>query len=235
LLRPARYPFAAENHDHDAARDTVEHAKALNTDFDAEQPRTITILAVAIGGAPNFGFDAGSTRMLRGILGDVWLGEHNLTESSWRMRPGLAGEHWRAPSGGHIPWAPAASLTAVAPGTWLRARFPTPPLPPAGDGSCLLDLAGLGRGHAFVNGHDVGRYWLLARNDGSGKPSQRYYVVPPDWLATEQLNELVVFEDQGAHDISAVGIAVSRLVSPVLQFGRAAEPGAPRKVTPCEF
>ena len=223
---------AAENHDHDAARATVEHAVALNTAFAADQPRCVVILAVAIGGAPNFGFDANSTRMLRGILGDVWLGEHNLTSQTWRMRPGLAGEHWQAVSGGRVPWTPASSLTVPA-GTWLRARFSTPPLPPVGEGACLLDLTGLGRGHAFVNGHDVGRFWLLARNDGFGQPSQSFYHVPPDWLSSEHLNELVVFEDEGALDISAVGVATSRLVRPVLRLG--GHDSATRKVVPCQF
>ena len=221
---------AAEDHNHDAARVRIEHAMALNTDFLAVQPRALTILAVAIGGAPNFDFDANSTRMLRGIVGDVWLGDHNLTSQTWRMRPGLAGEHWRAAAGGRIPWAPVASRTTAAPGTWLRTRFSTPALPPVGDGACLLDLSGLGRGHAYINGHDAGRFWLIPRNDGSGQPSQRFYHVPPDWLLTDQLNTLVVFEDEGARNLSAVGIAVSTLEQPdVLQLGHA------RAVVPCEW
>jgi hypothetical protein len=101
---------AAEDHNHDAARVHLEHAMALNTAFVADQPRALTILAVAIGGAPNFEFDANSTRMLRGIVGDVRLGEHNLTSSTWRMRPGLAGEHWRAPAGA----APSMGASSLA-------------------------------------------------------------------------------------------------------------------------
>jgi hypothetical protein len=48
-----------------------------------------------------------------------------------------------------------------------------------------------------MDGHDAGRFWLIPRNDGSGRPTQRYYHVPPDWLHMDQLNELVLFEDQG--------------------------------------
>lgn len=52
----------------------------------------------------------------------------------------------------------------MRPATWLRAQFATPPeaaravsvLAPV---AVLLNLTGLGRGHAFVNGHDIGRYW----------------------------------------------------------------------------
>ena len=218
----------AEDHNHDAARMQLEHSLELNTEFVAGQPRALTILAAAIGGAPNFEFDANSTRMLRGIVGDVRLGSHNLTSSqTWRMRPGLAGEHWRAPAGGRIPWAPVASLT-VASGTWLRTRFSSPALPPVG--ACLLDLSGLGRGHVYINGHDAGRYWLIQRNDGSGRPTQRFYFVPPDWLRTDALNELVLFEDQGARNLTAVGIAVSSLAQPaVLKLGH------PRQVAPCEW
>ena len=221
---------AAEDHNHDAARVQIEHAMALNTEFVGDQLRALVILAVAVGGAPNFDFDANSTRMLRGIVGDVWLGDHNLTSQTWRMRPGLAGEHWRAPASGRIPWAPAASRTTAAPGTWLRTRFSTPALPPVGAGACLLDLSGLGRGHAYINGHDAGRFWLIPRNDGSGLPSQRFYHVPPDWLYADQLNELVVFEDEGARNITAVGISVSTLAQPAaLHLGHA------RAVVPCEW
>jgi hypothetical protein len=105
-----------------------------------------------------------------------------------------------------------------------------------------------------VNGHDIGRYWLLPRNDGSGVPSQRFYHVPPDWLAEAgALNELVLFEDEGAADVSRVGVAVSRMAAaPVATRQRGGEMrvllplpedagvdvrgrGTARVVTPCEF
>ncbi|KAK9948128.1 hypothetical protein M0R45_003716 [Rubus argutus] len=64
----------------------------------------------------------------------------------------------------------------------------------------VVDLLGLGKGHAWVNGHSIGRYWpsYLAKEDGCsvdacdyrgtydnnkcvsncGKPTQRWYHVP---------------------------------------------------------
>jgi hypothetical protein len=169
------------------------------------------------------------------------------------MRPGLAGEHGHAAKGGRVPWTPAGARVSWPAGTWLRTRFSVPgPLPPAS--ACLLNLTGLGRGRAYVNGHDIGRYWLLPRNDGSGVPSQRFYHVPPDWLAEAgALNELVLFEDEGAADVSRVGVAVSRMAAaPVATRQRGGEMrvllplpedagvdvsgrGTARVVTPCEF
>jgi hypothetical protein len=237
----------AEDHNHDTSLATVEHEMDLTAAADACDDRSsclLTLLSIGIGGTPNYPIDPNATRILRGIVGDISLGGANITThaSAWRMRPGLAGEHGHAASGGRVPWAPAGQRVSWPPGTWLRTRFATPsPLPPAA--ACLLNLTGMGRGHAFVNGHDIGRFWLLPRNDGSGLPSQRFYHVPPDWLAEPSaLNELVLFEDEGARDVSLVGVAVSRMApQPVLLLsGRERSRAllqlhAERKVTPCEF
>jgi hypothetical protein len=42
-------------------------------------------------------------------------------------------------------------------------------------------MRGMNRGHAFVNGHDIGRYWLL-EGSRSGYPTQWLYHLPQDWL-----------------------------------------------------
>ena len=234
----------AENHDHDAGLSTVQLELDLS-DSTCEGLCLLTLLSVTIGGAPNYPVDPNSTRFLRGIVGDVTLGGFNITEhaSPWRMRPGLVGE--RRVFDGSVQWAPAGDRASWPPGTWLRARFPTPsPLPP--NSATLLNLTGLGRGRVYVNGHDAGRYWLLPRNDGSG-PSQRFYHVPPDWLADAgALNELIVFEDESVEDLTLVGVAVSHMIpTPLLVQQRAAgsrvllhAPGdvaAARAVTPCVF
>jgi len=74
----------------------------------------------------------------------------------------------------------------------------------------LIDLSSMTRGHAYVNGHDIGRYWLIkGRCDtlppiGGGctdydpascnKPTQWLYHVPPDWLNDDE-NLLTLFEE----------------------------------------
>jgi hypothetical protein len=243
-----------ENHDHDAGLDAHEHVLDLSQAAPACAPHAsclLTLLSVSIGGVPNYPIDPNSTRFLRGIVGNVTLDGLDITAHAapWRMRPGLVGQRLQAASGGRVPWAPAGNRVQWPPGTWLRTRFATPSLlPPAS--ACLLNLTGLGRGRAHVNGHDIGRYWLLPRNDGSGQPSQRFYHAPPDWLnAAGELNELVLFEDEGAPDVSLVGVVVSRMVDAPVRFVPPAHPSARallhsaldaddapvRAVKPCEF
>jgi hypothetical protein len=46
----------------------------------------------------------------------------------------------------------------------------------------------------FLNGHGVGRHWLIASPGTDGKPTQQYYHLPKNWLRAE--NTLIVFEEQ---------------------------------------
>ncbi|XP_062166454.1 beta-galactosidase 15-like [Alnus glutinosa] len=98
---------------------------------------------------------------------------------------------------------------------WYKTTFKAP----IGSDPVVVDLMGLGKGHAWVNGQSIGRYWLsyLANEDGCsptcdyrgtysnskcltncGKPSQRWYHVPRDFLKNDD-NTLVVFEEFGGN------------------------------------
>ena len=67
--------------------------------------------------------------------------------------------------------------------TWLTASFRLPSgFDDASGDRLLFDASGLTRGHAWINGMDLGRYWNLARNDGSGEATQALYYVPAEWL-----------------------------------------------------
>ncbi|PRQ47057.1 putative beta-galactosidase [Rosa chinensis] len=48
--------------------------------------------------------------------------------------------------------------------TWYKATFKAP----LGIEPVAMDFHGLGKGHAWVNGHSIGRYWpsYLAPKDG---------------------------------------------------------------------
>lgn len=90
---------------------------------------------------------------------------------------------------------------------------------PLGSDPVVVDLLGLGKGVAWINGRSIGRYWPKYSaseegcdivcdyrgaykpekcNIGCGKPSQRYYHVPRDWLKGED-NQLVLFEELGGN------------------------------------
>ena len=93
--------------------------------------------------------------------------------------------------------------------TWYKTSFPDPRPAAPTNSSLLFDANGLSRGHYYVNGHDLGRYWTLASGKGAAaEPVQRYYYIPADVLvAAEKENTLVVIDEDGVGKLSA-----SRLV-----------------------
>ncbi|XP_042047880.1 beta-galactosidase 15-like [Salvia splendens] len=100
--------------------------------------------------------------------------------------------------------------------TWYKAAFKAP----LGEEPIVVDLLGLGKGEAWVNGHSLGRYWpsYMAGNcsdenacdyrgkyssekcrTGCEEPSQRFYHVPRSFLNEAGDNEIVLFEEFGGN------------------------------------
>ena len=75
---------------------------------------------------------------------------------------------------------------------FYRARFD---LPQAGD--TFLDFSTWGKGVAWINGHNLGRYWNIG-------PQQTLYC-PGPWLKPGR-NELIVFELNGTTNHSVAGL-----------------------------
>ena len=75
---------------------------------------------------------------------------------------------------------PADAAVSARPGTFFRGEFTLDR--PA---DTFLDLAGYRKGMAWVNGHNLGRFWDIG-------PQQRLYV-PASWLRTGR-NEVVVLD-----------------------------------------
>ena len=143
--------------------------------------------------------------------------------AGWLMQPRLQGERLRLPDGKHaqpVAWTPAGPSTVNQSMTWLQAEFSTPP----GASALVLDAGGLGRGHAYVNGFDIGRYYLITGTPCSqckcggrdsccdksrcGKPSQQVYHIPPDVLKPVggEANTITLIEELGATDLSSVHV-----------------------------
>jgi beta-galactosidase len=101
-------------------------------------------------------------------------------------------------------WEPAASA-AYRPVTrnaaknmrsvpcWWRTSFVVRDLPQA----MRLDLGGLSKGQAFVNGQNLGRYFTAAA-DGRAVGPQRSLYVPESWVRLDEDNELVLFDEHGS-------------------------------------
>lgn len=151
----------------------------------------------------------------KGIWGDVSWNDTPLS-GPWTLRPGLAGEHMAlyGAGGALAHWASGqdAQDTRNRPLTWWRAAFQRPQ-GLSDENGLALDMRGMNKGIAWLNGRCIGRYWLTpatgqtdswladpVRDDRVGEPTQRYYHLPLEWLRDD--NVLVLFEELGGDPAS---------------------------------
>ncbi|XP_027346417.1 beta-galactosidase 8-like [Abrus precatorius] len=179
---------------------------------------TIDLLSLTVG-LQNFGafFDtwgAGITGpvILRGLKNGSTL---DLSSKQWTYQVGLKGEDLGLPSGSSGKWNSQSTLPKNQPLTWYKINF----VVPSGNNPIAIDLTGMGKGEAWVNGHSIGRYWptYISLNSGCtdscdyrgsydaskclkncGKPSQTLYHLPRSWLQPNN-NTLVLFEEIGGN------------------------------------
>ncbi|XP_054776094.1 beta-galactosidase 7-like [Prosopis cineraria] len=182
-----------------------------------EGTNIITLLSVTVG-LPNYGakYDLIDTGIVDGPV--KLIGKNSvsmdLTNNSWSYKTGLNGEAqrlrkgvWKSGSSNNLPVGKGM--------TWYKAKFNVP----SGTDPVVLDLQGMGKGEAWVNGHGIGRYWPLnvAGSDGCsqtcdyrgayqsskctyncGNPTQRWYHVPRQYFSNKE-NILVLFEEVGGN------------------------------------
>ncbi|KAL6899446.1 hypothetical protein ACP4OV_006104 [Aristida adscensionis] len=159
----------------------------------------------------------------------------DLSHSAWTYETGLFGEKQQIyldqPG---LSWG-NRTVPINRPFTWYKATFEAP----SGTEAVVVDLAGLNKGVAYVNGNSLGRYWPsyvagdmagCHRCDyrgeyktwgneekcltGCGEAGQRWYHVPRSFLrpAGGEPNTVVLFEEAGG-DPSGVAfgtVAVAR-------------------------
>ncbi|KAK7262331.1 hypothetical protein RJT34_29899 [Clitoria ternatea] len=191
----------------------------------------IDLLSLTVG-LQNFGafFDtwgAGITGpvILRGLKNGSTL---NLSSQKWTYQVGLKGEDLDLPSGNSGQWNSQPTLPKNQPLTWYKINF----VVPSGNHPIAIDLMGMGKGEAWVNGQSIGRYWptYFSPIDGCtnscdyrgsydsskclkncGKPSQTLYHVPRSWLQPNN-NTLVLFEESGG-DPTQISFAIKKIES----------------------
>lgn len=176
----------------------------------AEGTHTLSLLTCAIGLIKG-DWMLGDTNMVReqkGFWGQAYWNEEMLS-GPWTMQAGLVGEeqklfeHDKTSSSWQVNWQEAINRPLI----WWRLTFSKPQT----DDPLVIDLSGMNKGIAWLNGHCIGRYWLVAGTNGmlsgwqqdaveltqTGEPSQRYYYLPAIWL--QEHNELILFEEQGGN------------------------------------
>ncbi|KAH9321654.1 hypothetical protein KI387_016293, partial [Taxus chinensis] len=178
----------------------------------------IDLLSLTVG-LQNYGsfFDTWGA----GITGPVKLkgfngGDKDLSSQQWAYQIGLKGEQLQFYTGENsatAPWTSGGNLPKNQPMLWYKTTFDAPD----GNDPIALNLSGLGKGFAWVNGQSIGRYWPtnIAPASGCtdscdyrggyssgkcqrncGQPSQELYHVPRSWVHRTG-NVLVLFEEVG--------------------------------------
>ncbi|CAA6662429.1 unnamed protein product [Spirodela intermedia] len=178
---------------------------------------TIDLLSATVG-LQNYGafFDEWGA----GVTGPVKLkgsnGTADLSSRSWIYQIGLKGEElglYKGFNKSPLLWSSHSPLAINKPLIWYKTTFDCPD----GNAPIALDLTGMGKGEAWVNGQSIGRYWpsYLAPQSGCadscnyrgvyradkcarncGKASQTLYHVPRSFLQRSG-NTLVLFEETG--------------------------------------
>ncbi|KAL3518368.1 hypothetical protein ACH5RR_020957 [Cinchona calisaya] len=213
------------------AKVTLEIPTSLN-----KGKNTIDLLSFTVG-LQNYGafFDirgAGVTGPVQ-LKGSINASIVDLSSHQWNYQIGLSGEAMGLSSGGAAHWISESNLPKNQPLIWYKANFDAP----GGLDPVALNVSGLGKGEAWVNGQSIGRYWPsnIASQNGCqdycdyrgnfdqnrclkdcGKPSQLLYHVPRDWLKPSG-NVLVLFEEEGGDptQISFATRQIDRLCSVV--------------------
>ncbi|KAG4932279.1 hypothetical protein JHK87_046281 [Glycine soja] len=186
---------------------------------------TISLLSVTVG-LQNYGafFDTWHA----GLVGPIELvsvkGEEtiikNLSSHKWSYKIGLHGWDHKlfsddSPFAAQSKWE-SQKLPTNRMLTWYKTTFKAP----LGTDPVVVDLQGMGKGYAWVNGKNIGRIWpsYNAEEDGCsdepcdyrgeysdskcvtncGKPTQRWYHVPRSYLK-DGANTLVLFAELGGN------------------------------------
>ncbi|KAL0353143.1 UNVERIFIED_CONTAM: Beta-galactosidase 6 [Sesamum angustifolium] len=197
---------------HDDASFTLSAKVKLHTGSN-----TVDVLSVMIG-LQNYGpwFDVQGAGLYSVILTDLTDSEEDLSFMQWTYQVGLEGEFLgleNASLANSSIWRKESATPVNQSLIWYKIVF----LPPEGKGPISLNLSGMGKGQAWVNGQSIGRYWssYLSPSSGCskdcdyrgtydaskclkkcGQPAQTLYHVPRSWLQPGE-NLLVIHEELG--------------------------------------
>ncbi|AES65958.1 beta-galactosidase, putative [Medicago truncatula] len=175
--------------------DSVPSTRSFVYDEDISLKRgtnIISLLSVTLGKSNCSGFiDMKETGIVGGHVKLISI-EYpdnvlDLSKSTWSYKVGMNGmaRKFYDPKSNGVPWIPR-NVSIGVPMTWYKTTFKTP----EGSNLVVLDLIGLQRGKAWVNGQCIGRY-RLGENS-----SFRYYAVPRPFF-NKDVNTLVLFEELG--------------------------------------
>lgn len=159
--------------------------------------RSLAILSESLGYHNLIGrWGAITTAKVKGITGDVILataeGNRRLVGNgvSWASSPGLNGAANGSCQKNRVEQRESKRAR------WSTATFRTPVYDPK-TFSLFLNIT-KGRGHFWLNGHNLSRFWDIKRGR-TKKQSQQFYFLPFDYLVQDDLvdNKIVFFDALG--------------------------------------
>ncbi|KAG8634453.1 beta-galactosidase 8 [Manihot esculenta] len=197
---------------HDDASFSLTQKISLN-----EGNNTLDLLSMMIG-LQNFGpwFDVQGAGINSVVLIGSNHGKNNISSGKWTYQVGLEGEYLgldKVSLANSSLWNQGTPLPVNKSLIWYKGVF----VPPEGKGPLALNLSGMGKGQAWVNGQSIGRYWpaYLSPAKGCtekcdyrgsynpfkclkkcGQPAQTLYHVPRTWVHPGE-NLLVLHEELG--------------------------------------
>ena len=157
----------------------------------------------------------------KGIVGRVLLNGKNINTTGWISEGRLYGEYLKLydkSAFNKVTWNSNISNGLGKTLTWWRSQFTTPStINPNEFTSLAVDVNGAIKGFVYVNGYNLGRYWMIpTKCNGQphgqpditmqwdstycdkGLPLQRYYTLPTDYInPVGQSNDIVIIEEYG--------------------------------------
>lgn len=185
----------------------------INAGTIATGEHKLSILSESLGYNNLIGRWGGSTtQKTKGITGDVTISIRGMNVSlvdgrEWRSFPGLHGESFSDQGMSRTYMKKNSNSPVPNSPKWYSALFDTPTFEPSFQG--LFLKLNSGRGHLYLNGVDLGRYWNITKGTTSNY-TQEYYFLPKDYVfANGRLNELVVFNPFPGSQVSAAELLLS--------------------------
>ncbi|XP_057783214.1 beta-galactosidase 13-like [Salvia miltiorrhiza] len=166
----------------------------------------ITLLAMTVG-FPNSGsfmerrFAGPKAILTQGLM----CGTLDITRNEWTQQVGLSGEKMELFSeqgSKKVKWGPLDGN--LGPLTWYKAYFDAP----EGNEAVALRMTSMQKGVIWVNGINLGRYWVSYLS-AINKPTQEEYHVPRAYLKDKD-NLLVVLEETGGDPRKIQVLTVNR-------------------------
>ena len=202
------------NYDHDGVSNPWQCTVSLG-DGVTVGSHSLALLSVSLGIGNGVGSGDPVSSHFKGVRsnGTIRTGAHDFTRGQWVIRPYLTGELlavYSEDGRGSVQWTSQWKGLVGQSLVWWTAEVPRFAPPADGAYAVLLDASGMGRGHAYINGNDLGKYWLITPK-GSAYPTQWLYHIPPDWINWEGSNWLTLGEELGG-DPTSVRIVISQML-----------------------